>query len=333
MCDPTPSPPPPLLHSIDDLKLDWYAWLEETARRYEEKKLRTDLFVEVARGCRQENCAFQCQARALPVQPADPTLLPFVAALWQITVAKYGNGLDLHTVILYGMGDPALFAWDKAANLRQNLVEFEHLIVQTTLPATTPLRIIRLIQKRHQCLVYLSVSTEDELESALKVGSVTSGIVVPGVKGVPLRSILGVRDRFRRMRIRSTAKERDNFLSAEEFSAQTGLKPKLRKGCGFRPCIEAARVTDRGLEMTIRPCFGSTETGKLLLPRLDETARQKSTQRVSCATLPPLQYGPPTDWAILRQAVHRGLTCTDYEKQKRWQWSWSNHQYDDAVEV
>ena len=136
----------------------------------------------------------------------------------------------------------------------------------------------------------------------------------------------------RRMVRRKIVRAAKDAYRRKSPEAKTASLANLKLG---RPALAKIR---RG--MPTRPeRVGSTETGKLLLPRLDEAARQKSTQRVACATLPPLQYGPPTDWAILRQAVHRGLTCTDYKEQERWQWGWSNPRYyfpdpdDDAVDA
>jgi hypothetical protein len=310
-CEPPWAPPP--LHSIDNRSIDWYSWTQETSRRCREKNLKASIFVEVVRGCRQTTCAYQCGARLLPVEVADTSILRGVRELYDAAKGPYGSHFLFNSVILYGKGDPSLFDWEHADPLNVYSPRVGSMIghldsttrAWTTLPAATSKKRILLIGKRHGCGVLLSVSTKEELDAALAVCTLISGIAVPGLKGVPLQSVLGVRDRFARVWIRGTAEGRPGYLSSEEFESAYGIRATPRTGCGFRPCIVGVKVHAKEVELSIKPCLGTDHTG---------TLRIRNGHLVG-------------NWDILRLAAHKGLSCTDYATQKRWEWSQLNPYY------
>jgi hypothetical protein len=229
-------------------------------------------------------------------------------------------------VVAYGKGDPAAFLWEQAARFAPHGDGWWPAI-ETTLPANTKRSRVTFIQKHHKCSVFLAVSTAEELKSALKVSDIVAGVVVAGVKGAPLAATLAVRNKFKRVMIRSTACDRRMYLSRQDFKDQFGLEAALRQGCGFRPCLEDAHQTSDGLFLYLRACFGSRDSqGEIFLPKLDKGGWKilNGSDGTLNAPAPPFEYGPPRDWAILREAAHRGLSCANYREQKRWWWGWEN---------
>lgn len=254
------------------------------------------LFIELVRGCRQLNCAYQCRARKLPVIIRGRTVIEAGRAiLATVPIAARDT-----PVVLYGTGDTGLADW---GNMRG---EFDREWVeqcQVTLPADTPRSRLVRIAGEFAADIRLSVSTQDELQSALVVKDIIRGISVPGTRLVPLREIVPAAvDVFHVVTVRSVSSNREDYLTQEKFGEMLGVEATPRTGCKFGLVVYAAEFERSTMTVYVRPC-------------MDDRSEYRVTISYS-----PGQYLAPTDGSAVLAAVEKSKYCQDWKDEKRWQW-------------
>lgn len=266
---------------------------ENRLRRAEWRPWEYMIQVELVRGCLRQDCPLQCRAQRIPIRISGRLLLRAALELGKLIAPN-------PTVVLYGTGDPMLWPW------RRHVGYGEPERCTTTLPADTPHSELLLIRDHFANRVTLNVYTENDLSNALSAGDagLIRGVVVPGVKGIDLRRILPIAaNSFELVVVKSTSCGRDDYLTAEQFEIETGLRATMLDRCRFHPMICAAWDEGDHVAMNVADCPGRPELQEVRL-RYDRGNYSKT---------------PDVD-ALVDRVTKLALTCPETKKEKRWVW-------------